>query len=158
MTDYYIGIDPGITGAIAVLDSNAKFVTLIDMPVMAKGKGHSKIKNQVNPVALYESLAPYKSSIALLEQVNAMPAQGVSSMFSLGDTFGSIRSVLATLYIPVELVSPQTWKKFYKLPADKEIARAKAIQLFPEASLHRKKDSDRAEALLMAKYLIDIKK
>lgn len=148
----YIGIDPGITGAIAILDANGNYQTVIDMPTMAKGKGSSKVKNQINPAALYDVLHVYSGASAVLELVNAMPGQGVSSMFSLGDSFGATRAILAALNISTHLVSPQIWKKYYKIKSDKEIARAKAIQLFPSAPLARKKDIGRAEALLMAKY------
>ena len=148
----YVGIDPGITGAIAVLDNDGSLLLLEDMPTIARGKGKSIVKRQVNPAALHEILKPWSTSTATLEAVNSRPGQGVASVFSLGDSFGCIRSVLAVLSMSADFVAPQTWKKHYNITSDKEIARAKAIQLYPAASLHRKKDADRAEAILIARF------
>jgi len=147
-----IGIDPGITGAIAFINGNGYLVE--DLPVMANGKGTAKIKNCINPAALAE-LIKLNSDVGeqiYLERVSSMPGQGVASMFSMGDTFGSIRAVCAVLNRSLVIITPQEWKKYYKLGKDKELARAKAIQLFPDAPLSRKKDHNRAEALLIANY------
>lgn len=149
---FYVGIDPGLSGAIAVLDDNANLVDLSDIPVMAKGKGKSVVKNQINAVALSDLMLAYMNTTAIIENVSARPGQGVSSMFSLGDSVGAIRGVCASLKMRSHYVTPQTWKKYYKLPSDKEYARAKAIELYPEASLHRKKDHGKAEAILLARY------
>lgn len=144
-----VGIDPGLSGAVAVLDAHLSVLVLEDMPTMGKGKSG----NQVNPAALAEILQPYAGAHAALERVGAMPGQGVSSMFSLGDSYGTARAVLAVLGMPVEIVTPTVWKKHYHLDSDKERSRTKAIELFPGASLHRKKDHGRAEALLLARWL-----
>jgi crossover junction endodeoxyribonuclease RuvC len=155
----YIGIDPGLTGAISLIGNNGEFKELIDMPTMAKNKAGGVVKNCVNARALHTILMQFAGSddlsiVAFLENVNAMPGQGVSSVFSLGDTFGSIRSVLACCNIETNLIAPQTWKKYFKIGKDKEVVRALAIRLYPEASeyLKRKKDHNRAEALLIARY------
>jgi crossover junction endodeoxyribonuclease RuvC len=153
---FYIGIDPGITGAVAILDHEGIIVQVVDMPVMGKGKG----KQQINPAALGDLVNPFvhmAPCYAALERVSAMPGQGVSSMFSMGDSYGCIRGVLGAYQIPVEIVTPQTWKRHFRLDSDKERSRAKAIELFPSAALARKKDHGRAEALLLAKYLMDSK-
>lgn len=150
--NFYVGIDPGLSGAIAVLDDHANLVNLYEMPVMAKGKGHSTVKNQLNAAGLTELLFPYAKAIVIVELINAMPKQGVSSMFSLGDSCGAIRGVCSALKMQMHFVTPQTWKKHYKLPSDKEYARSKAIELYPDAHLHRKKDADKAEAILIARY------
>lgn len=150
-----LGIDSGITGAIGAVDLFGKYVGVHDMPVMARGKGQSKVKNQVNPSELADLLNKMLSRghvMAYLERVSSMPGQGVASMFSMGDSFGAIRGVLAALDVPVGIITPQQWKKYYGLGRDKEICRAKAIEIFPEASLGRKKDHNRAEALLIANY------
>ena len=147
-----IGIDPGLTGAIAFINSNGCSVE--DLPVMANGKGSSKVKNCINPVALAD-LIKLNSDVGetvYLERISSMPNQGVASMFSMGDTFGAIRAVCAVIHRPLEIITPQIWKKYYGLGKDKEVARAKAIQLFPKAPLSRKKDHNRAEALLIANY------
>lgn len=147
-----IGIDPGITGAIAFIHTNWSKVE--DIPVMANGKGKTKVKNKVNGSALAEMLTNYdlKTATVYLERVSSMPGQGVASMFSMGDTFGCIRGVCAALGLPIEIITPQSWKKHYGLGSDKEVVRAKAIELFPKAPLSRKKDHNRAEALLIAMY------
>jgi crossover junction endodeoxyribonuclease RuvC len=149
----YIGIDPGLSGAIAILwDDDAYEVS--DIPIMSKGFG--TVKNEINAGGMKDILAAAivaGNVVAVLERVNAMPGQGVSSVFSLGDSFGSCRSVLACLDIPTLYVAPTQWKKHYGLTSDKEQARALAIRLFPKADLKLKKHIDRAEALLMALYL-----
>ena len=146
-----IGIDPGITGAIAVLFDDGKSI-VHDIPVMANGKGKGKVKNSVNGGALVQLLRCFDGAEVFLERVSAMPGQGVSSMFSMGDSFGCIRGVIAACGMPVHIITPQSWKKHYRLGSDKEVCRAKAIELFPGAELSRKKDHNRAEALLIAKY------
>ncbi len=145
-----IGIDPGLYGAIAILNED-KFVEVYDMPVMHKGEG--VVKNQVNAAGVANILRKFPSASVVIELVNAMPGQGVSSVFSLGDSFGSLRGVTAALGLPVTFVHPIKWKKYYTLTSDKEIARAKAINMYPNAELGLKKHSDRAEALLLAHYL-----
>lgn len=153
-----IGIDPGLTGAIGVL-SDGVFLAVEDMPTVVKGTG--SVKREVDPAGLISLLKSHKSATGftsiVLERVNAMPGQGVSSVFSLGDSFGCARSSIAACSIETTMVSPVTWKKYFKLERDKELSRALAIKLFPEAPLHLKKYADRAEALLMARWLWETK-
>ncbi|MDA8110245.1 MAG: crossover junction endodeoxyribonuclease [Betaproteobacteria bacterium] len=150
-----IGVDPGLSGALAALDRNG-LRGVADMPTMAAGKGTGKVKAQVNPAALAELLRewcdPQDAVLAVLERVGAMPGQGVASVFSLGDSFGCLRGVLAAKRIPVHVVAPGVWKKAYSLGSHKEQARARAIELYPQASLARKRDHGRAEAILLARY------
>jgi len=152
---YTVGIDPGLSGAIAILNQGA-LVGVFDIPTMAKG-GSGKVRYEVDPSGMYRflraSLAADLSVKALLERTNAMPGQGVASMFSMGDSYGCCRSVLACSGIPFVTVLPAVWKKHFGLSSDKEQSRALAIKLFPGAELHLKKHNDRAEALLMARYL-----
>ena len=154
MVEYqYIGIDPGLSGAIAILYGDDSY-EVFDIPIMSKGFG--AVKNEINAGGMKEILAGAivaGNAVAVLERVNAMPGQGVSSVFSLGDSFGVCRTVLACLVIPTIYVAPTMWKKHYGLTSDKEQARALAIRLFPKADLKLKKHIDRAEALLMALYL-----
>lgn len=152
MSKFIVGIDPGISGAIAIVDEYGKYHEVHDMPIMANGKGNAKAKNKVNASGLKNILNLYNIKMIYLERVSSMPGQGVASMFSMGDTFGCIRGVCAALDLPVEIITPQSWKKYYGLGKDKEIVRAKAIELFPEAPLSRKKDHNRAEAILIANY------
>jgi crossover junction endodeoxyribonuclease RuvC len=152
-----IGIDPGITGAIAYIDGDG--VGVHHIPTMANGKGSSKVKQKVDPAGVVSVIVDIihdglgdRLATVYLERVSSMPGQGVASMFSMGDTFGCIRGVVAAMGIPVHIITPQAWKKHYRLGSDKEVIRAKAIELFPEMPLSRKKDHNRAEALLIAWY------
>jgi crossover junction endodeoxyribonuclease RuvC len=150
------GIDPGQTGAIAVL-VDGDFEDFIDMPLMPRPAGG----NQINGAALAESIREVRRRhegadfLAVLEQVSAMPGQGVSSMFRFGEGFGVVQGVVAALGIPLNMVHPQKWKKTLGLIGkEKDCARTLAIQRFPQAasSLARKKDIGRADALLIASW------
>lgn len=148
------GIDPGLSGAVGVL-RNGEYESLFDIPSVLKGTG--VVKRELDPANFYRLMVtlqdPKESCEIALERVSAMPGQGSSSVFSFGDTYGVCRSVAAILGLPVFLVPPATWKKHFKIGRDKEESRALAIRLFPSAELGLKKYSDRAEALLMARYL-----
>jgi crossover junction endodeoxyribonuclease RuvC len=153
-----IGLDPGLTGALGFLRDGV-FVAVEDMPVVAKGAG--SVKSEVSPqgmkTLIREHLRADEAVVAVIERVGAMPGQGVSSVFSLGDSFGAARAVLATAGFETTYVHPVTWKKHFKLSADKEMSRALATRLFPAAPLHLKKHDGRAEALLLARWLYDTK-
>lgn len=156
MTTLVVGIDPGLSGALALIGP-AGLLAVADMPVVAKGKGAGRVKNEVNPAALAQLLREWVNGhadevLVVVERVSAMPGQGVAGVFSLGDTLGAIRGVVAARGYPVAWVTPHAWKKHYGLPADKELARARAVQLYPEADLTRKKDHGRAESILIARY------
>lgn len=149
----YLGIDPGLSGALALLGQSKSLLSpFLDMPIQPRGKGG----NQVNAAALYDWLVSIKSNgkvQAYVERVGAMPGQGVSSMWHFGEGCGVIRACLACARIPVTYVAPQTWKKTVGLGgAKKEYALTVAAQMFPEAasSLARKKDIGRADAILIA--------
>ena len=148
-----IGIDPGLSGAIAFLSEDFG-AWVEDMPVI----GHSKtgfVKRAVDLVALARMLEPYGMSgtaSAFLERVNAYPGQGVGSMFSLGMSFWGVAGVVCALGIPLTLVEPKNWKAKYRLGSDKELARALASRYYPLLDLTRKKDHGRADALLIARY------
>ncbi|MEI6737786.1 MAG: hypothetical protein WCL29_04825 [Pseudomonadota bacterium] len=155
----FIGIDPGaVSGAIAAIDERGRYVGVFDMPTVATSKT-ATVKSQVNPLALSAILIGLKERgdavLVAIERVASRPGQGVASTFGFGDSCGCIRAVVALRLIPCEFVTPQAWKRPYGLDSDKELARAKAIQLFPEAAqfLARKKDTGRAEALLLAEFL-----
>jgi len=151
-----IGVDPGLSGAIGVL-KNGIYLAVLDMPTVAKGSG--SVKNEVNPAELMTLLKQHvlnnENVSVVLERVNSMPGQGVSSTFSLGDSFGCARSIIAACRYELTYTSPAHWKKFFNLGSDKDASRALAIRLFPTAPLGLKKHSDRAEALLMARWLYD---
>ena len=152
----HIGIDPGLTGAIACINAGGA-PTVYDMPVSVAGKG--VVKREVNAVWLHQLLSiitDSESSSVLLERTSAMPGQGVASMFSMGVTRGVILGVLGALQVRYYEVAPVTWKRHFKLiGADKDRSRTVALQLFPRLApqLARVKDHNRAEALLLAEYL-----
>jgi crossover junction endodeoxyribonuclease RuvC len=152
-----VGIDPGLDGAIAFLSDGA-FLAVEDMPFIIKGTG--TVKREVDPAGLIRLLREHVPAddkcAAALERVNAMPGQGVSSVFSLGDSFGCARSTLAACSYEMHVVTPVTWKKHFKLTSDKDLSRALAVKLFPNAPIHLKKHTDRAEALLMARWLFEV--
>jgi hypothetical protein len=149
-----IGIDPGLSGAIGVL-INGDFHAVHDMPTISKGTG--SVKNEVDAGGLASIINYYNSGnmCIVIERVNAMPKQGSSSTFSLGDSFGCARAVVATLGFGISYVSPVTWKKHFKLPSDKEASRALAVRMYPAAPLNLKKHVDRAEALLLSRFLYE---
>lgn len=155
----FVGIDPGLTGAWAAITHDGHIISINDIPVMASGGKAAKVQRQINPVELASELQKLKYDgdvvMVALERTSAMPGQGVSSMFSMGDSYGAIRAAVAIKIFPCEHVLPQTWKRAMGLDSDKERCRAKAIQLFPNASemLSRKKDHNRAEALLLSEWL-----
>jgi crossover junction endodeoxyribonuclease RuvC len=145
-----IGIDPGLSGAIAVLGDNQSLFAVYDMPVMALSKGKSQVNAAALAVILREVLVP---TVAYLEAVSAMPGQGVSGMFSFGTSYGIVQGVLAALRIPVVLVRPQTWKARAGLKgSEKDMARTLAIRLYPDAELSLKKHIGRADAILIARF------
>ena len=148
-----IGIDPGLTGAVGILE-NGTYYGLYDMPTVSKGSG--SVKNEVDPAGLASILFEFDDArMCVIERVNAMPRQGSSSTFSLGDSFGCARAVVASLGIGLTYVSPVAWKKHFKLGSDKEFSRALAVRMYPSAPLNLKKHVDRAEALLMARWLYE---
>ena len=150
-----IGIDPGLSGGIAVLDNN-KVLDLFDMPVMADGK---KNKKQLNSALLAklikESTSNTSESAVIVEQVNAMPGQGVTSMFNFGQTFGAIKGICATLELPIFFVRPSKWKKHFELiNSSKDASRTKAIEMYPHLAekLSKKKDVNKSDAILIARF------
>ena len=153
-----IGIDPGISGAISVVE-NKKVLEVYDTPTMIDGK---KNKRQINSAQvtniIKERLNSDKDVIVVVEHVNAMPGQGVTSMFNFGQSFGVIKGICAALSLPIYFVRPVKWKKHFNLiKTNKDASRTKVIEVYPELSnkLHRKKDSNRADAILIALYFGD---
>ena len=168
-----IGVDPGLSGAVAILRDGAELVALIDMPVMQSGGGGSKVQKMVDGKQLHELLSgcafyvtyeynkdPVAESIyALVERTTAMPRQGVSSMYSMGHSRGVVEGVLGAFpQVETYLVPAAVWKRHMGYTADKEPIRAEMQRVFPSAELHLKKHADRAEALAMALYLYRQKK
>lgn len=153
-----IGIDPGLTGSVGYLHDNGDFLSVFDMPVAQAGRGR-KVKNEVNAAALFAELRTVPiPSVVVIERTHSMPKMASQTVFSMGDSFGVVRAVVASLGIPAVFVDPREWKKHFKLTSDKEQSRAMAIQLFPSAPLSRVKDHNRAESLLIGRWLFDNKR
>lgn len=149
---FIIGVDPGAAGAIAILESTGKLVHVFDMPAVEVVTG-GKTKRRVSPEMLAAELRLYadQGAVAVVEQVGAMPGQGVSSMFAFGQAFGIVLGVMAGLAIPCQTVTPAKWKKDMKLNTGKDGARAKAAQIWPSQAgeFKRVKDDGKAEAALI---------
>ena len=153
-----IGIDPGLSGAIAVLENN-KVLNIFDIPVMSEGK---KNKGQLNSALLVnllkENINLEEEVAVVIEQVNAMPGQGVTSMFNFGQTFGALKGICAALELPIFFVRPSKWKKYFELiNSSKDASRTKAIEMYPKLSnqLTKKKDVNKSDAILIARFFSD---
>ena len=153
-----IGIDPGLSGAIAIIE-NKRVLGIFDMPVMAEGK---KNKRQLNSAQLVniirENTNNNEEITVVVEQVNAMPGQGVTSMFNFGQTFGAIKGVCAALELPIYFVRPTKWKKHFELiNSSKDSSRTKVIEMYPSLSsqLSKKKDVNKSDAIWIARYYSD---
>jgi hypothetical protein len=148
-----LGVDPGLTGAIAVLDHAGAFVALHDTPTLTLRVARGT-KQTYDVPGMCALLAPYAGAglHVVIEASQAIPGQGVRSMFTCGYGYGLWLGILAALQVPYVPVRAGIWKKAFGLGKDKEQARLRAQQLFPAADLRRKKDHGRAEALLLAWY------
>ena len=151
-----IGIDPGLNGAIAILEDN-KVLDILDMPVMPEGKKNKRQLNSAQLVKYIKDNLDEKSKeiIVVVEQVNAMPGQGVTSMFNFGQTFGAIKGICAALGLPIFFVRPAKWKKYFGLiNSSKDASRTKAIEMYPSLSdqLSKKKDVNKSDAILIARF------
>ena len=152
-----IGIDPGISGSICFFQDGI-IKDVIEMPTMTDGK---KNKRQVNGAQIFNEISERRNKLdkknikVVIEQVSAMPGQGVTSMFNFGQSFGVIKGVCAAMQLPIYFVRPAKWKKHFDLiNSQKDASRVKAIEMFPKFSnlLSRKKDSNKADAILIANY------
>ena len=152
-----IGIDPGISGSICFFQ-DGKILDVIEMPTMTEGK---KNKKQVNGSQIYNEICKITKDIekqeirVVIEQVSAMPGQGVTSMFNFGQSFGILKGIFSAMQLPVYFVRPAKWKKYFNLlNSEKDASRTKAIEIFPYFSsrLSKKKDSNKADAILIASY------
>jgi crossover junction endodeoxyribonuclease RuvC len=146
----HLGIDPGLSGALAIVEpinGVPVLIDAIDMPSTGTGA-----KARVDIIAAAQWIAKHAPSTAYVERAQAYPGQGASSGFSYGRAVGAIEAVVALCSIPLILVEASAWKKQLRLPGkDKEAARQKALQLFPaqHVLLARKRDHGRAEAALL---------
>ncbi len=151
-----IGIDPGISGSICFFE-NGKILEVIEMPVMNEGK---KNKKQVNGSQIYNEFLKRINRKddeirVVIEQVSAMPGQGVTSMFNFGQSFGILKGICSAMQLPMFFVRPAKWKKYFNLiNSQKDASRTRAIEIFPYFStqLSKKKDSNKADAILIASF------
>ena len=152
-----IGIDPGITGAICFFE-NGEVKEILDIPNMAEGK---KNKRQINGPQIYNEISkriiniPKNEVVVVIEQVSAMPGQGVTSMFNFGQSFGVLKGICSAMQLSMHFVRPAKWKKYFNLiKTEKDASRTKVIEIFPYISsqLSRKKDSNKADAILIASF------
>ena len=152
-----IGIDPGISGAICFFE-DGQVKEIIDMPVMSDGK---KNKRQINGPQTYNEILKRinkfqkKDIIVIIEQVSAMPGQGVTSMFNFGQSFGVLKGICSAMQLSMFFVRPAKWKRYFGLiKTEKDASRTKVIEIFPYISseLSRKKDSNKADAVLIASF------
>ena len=152
-----IGIDPGISGSICFLQ-DGKILDVIEMPTMIEGK---KNKKQVNGSQIYNEICKRTNNIEkqdvriVIEQVSAMPGQGVTSMFNFGQSFGILKGISSAMQLPVYFVRPAKWKKYFNLiNSGKDASRTRAIEIFPyfSSQLSKKKDSNKADAILIASF------
>ena len=152
-----IGIDPGISGAICFFE-NGQVKEIINMPVMADGK---KNKRQINGPQTYNEILkrinnyPKKDIIVVIEQVSAMPGQGVTSMFNFGQSFGVIKGICSAMQLSMFFIRPAKWKKYFGLiKTEKDASRTKVIEMYPSISnqLSKKKDVNKSDAILIARF------
>ena len=151
-----IGIDPGISGSICFLE-DGKIIDVLEMPTMADGK---KNKRQVNGSQIYNEILKRIHKIerqdirVIIEQVSAMPGQGVTSMFNFGQSFGILKGICSAMQLSMYFVRPTKWKKYFNLiNSEKDASRTKAIEMFPyfSSQLSKKKDTNKADAILIAR-------
>ena len=152
-----IAIDPGISGSICFFE-DGKILDVVEMPTMIEGK---KNKKQVNGSQIYNEILKRTIKIdkknikVIIEQVSAMPGQGVTSMFNFGQSFGILKGICSAMQLPMYFVRPAKWKKYFNLiNSEKDASRTKAIEIFPyfSSQLSRKKDSNKADAILIASF------
>ena len=157
---FIIGIDPGISGSICFFE-DGKVIDLLEMPNMAEGK---KNKRQVNGSQIYNEINlrikghDKKNIKVVIEQVSAMPGQGVTSMFNFGQSFGVLKGICSAMQLSMYFVRPAKWKKYFNLiNSEKDASRTKAIEIFPYISkeLSRKKDANKADAILIASFFFE---
>jgi len=155
-----IGIDPGISGSICFL-KDGRILDVVEMPTMTEGK---KNKKQVNGSQIYNEIKDRTEKIdkndikVVIEQVSAMPGQGVTSMFNFGQSFGILKGICSAMQLPMYFVRPAKWKKYFNLiNSEKDASRTKAIEIFPyfSSNLAKKKDSSKAGAILIASFFFE---
>jgi crossover junction endodeoxyribonuclease RuvC len=147
-----LGIDIGLNGAIALVEGG-QLLEVHDMPTFTVER-NAKTKRMVNAAELARLIRQAAPGSAYLERLNAMPGQGVTSMFSMGQSLGVVLGILAAFDIATTTIPPRTWQKALDVPQGKDGSRYRAAQLFPAhaAQFARVKDDGRSDAVLIAAY------
>ena len=152
-----IGIDPGISGSICFFNEG-KIIDVVEMPTMTEGK---KNKKQVNGAQIFNEISERIKKLdkrdikIVIEQVSAMPGQGVTSMFNFGQSYGILKGICSAMQLPMYFIRPVKWKKYFNLiNSEKDASRTRAIEIFPyfSSQLSRKKDSNKADAIVIASF------
>ena len=152
-----LGIDPGLSGSICFF-KDGKILDVIEMPTMTEGK---KNKKQVNGAQIYNEISERVNKTernnirVVIEQVSAMPGQGVTSMFNFGQSFGILKGICSAMQLSMYFVRPAKWKKYFNLiNSEKDASRTRAIEIFLyfSSQLSKKKDSNKADAILIASF------
>jgi crossover junction endodeoxyribonuclease RuvC len=155
-----IGIDPGISGSICFFEDGV-INDVVEMPTMIEGK---KNKKQVNGSQIFNEISDKiknmdkKNIKVVIEHVTAMPGQGVTSMFNFGQSFGILKGICSAMQLSVYFVRPAKWKKYFNLiNSEKDASRTRAIEIFPyySSNLSKKKDSNKADAILIASFFFE---
>ena len=155
-----IGIDPGISGSICFF-KDGEIKDVVEMPTMIEGK---KNKKQVNGSQIFNEISEKiknmdkKNIKVVIEHVTAMPGQGVTSMFNFGQSFGILKGICSAMQLSVYFVRPAKWKRYFNLiNSEKDASRTRAIEIFPYYSSHlsKKKDSNKADAILIASFFFE---
>jgi len=155
-----IGIDPGISGSICFFQDGV-ILDVLEMPTMIEGK---KNKKQVNGSQIFNEISEKIKNVdkknikVVIEHVTAMPGQGVTSMFNFGQSFGILKGICSAMQLSVYFVRPAKWKKYFNLiNSEKDASRTRAIEIFPYYSAHlsKKKDSNKADAILIASFFFE---
>ena len=147
-TPLIVGLDPGLTGAVAILNPGGHLIDVYDLPVIGKHINAAEL-------ATYEGWRSNPTGFhAVIEQVASRPGQSSVATFTFGHGVGSIEATFAVLGVPLTRVTPATWKKHFGLGKDKNDSRRKATELWPAKSSYfaRVKDDGRAEAALIARW------
>ncbi len=150
-----VGIDPGLSGALAFLFGEEMDVCPMPTLTITKAKGHRRVLDLTVLANIIDDKTKNAARVSVfIERVSAMPKQGVASMFSFGESYGAIKGIIAANFLPMTLVTPQTWKSKLKVSSNKDDARYRASQLMPRFAhlWARRADDGLAEAALIAFY------
>jgi crossover junction endodeoxyribonuclease RuvC len=148
------GIDPGLNGAVAILDDSGGVSSALDLPVHIVGTARGKRRAELDIHKIAALLRGMLIDHVFIEQVSAMPKQGVTGVFRFGYSAGVLEGIVVTLGLPLTFVRPQAWQRHHGIRGGADEARRRCLQLYPSIGeqLRRVKDCHRADAILIAAY------